>query len=347
MNYYKIILILVIFFKTGNVFSDTNIFNVNNVEIEKKVTSSNEELAIKAIKKGFEELSYKILLEEDIVKLSQLKFSEIKELVKYYQISNNQENNISPEKINFNIAFDKEKIHDLFYKRRISYSEISDKEMYILPILKIDGRVFIFNKNYFYSKWNEVFETDLIEFILPLENIETLQNINLNKDNLLSINIKDIFKEYQNKNLTVVVIEDSNSKEEKIYFKTLISGKKIVRNISVKKLNLNKDDFYKKIIIETKKDIINLIKSQNLIDIRVPSFINAQLIIDKKNNIVNLNNRLKNIDIIENIYIQEYNNKSIFLKIKYLGKLNKIIKELEKQSIILKLSGDQWKIKII
>ena len=141
--------------------------------------------------------------------------------------------------------------------------------MYILPILKIDGRVFIFNKNYFYSKWNEVFETDLIEFILPLENIEILQNINLNKDNLLSINIKDIFKEYQNKNLTVVVIEDSNSKEEKIYFKTLISGKKIVRNISVKKLNLNKDDFYKKIIIETKKDIINLIKSQNLIDIRV------------------------------------------------------------------------------
>ena len=50
MNYYKIILILVIFFKTGNVFSDTNIFNVNNVEIEKKVTSSNEELAIKAQK---------------------------------------------------------------------------------------------------------------------------------------------------------------------------------------------------------------------------------------------------------------------------------------------------------
>ena len=86
------------------------------LKLKKKVTSSNEELAIKAIKKGFEELSYKILLEEDIVKLSQLKFSEIKELVKYYQISNNQENNISPDKINFNIAFDKEKIHDLFYK---------------------------------------------------------------------------------------------------------------------------------------------------------------------------------------------------------------------------------------
>ena len=62
MNYYKIILILVIFFKTGNVFSDTNIFNVNNVEIEKKVTSSNEELAIKAIKKALKNYLTKFYL---------------------------------------------------------------------------------------------------------------------------------------------------------------------------------------------------------------------------------------------------------------------------------------------
>ena len=345
--YNLIVCILIILLKTGNVLSDENIFNVNNIELSKNLDISNEQLAHRAIKLAFTELKKKILLTEDIKKLSDLQAKEIRELVLYYQIITSKNNDQNSSKITFNIFFDKEKIYDLFYKRNILYSEISDKELYILPVFKKNEKILIYNQNFFYNHWNRIYQNEEIEFILPLENIETLQNINLNKDNLLSINIKDIFKEYQNKNLTIVVIEDSNSKEEKIYFKTLISGKKIVRNISVKKLNLNKDDFYKKIIIETKKDIINLIKSQNLIDIRVPSFINAQLIIDKKNNIVNLNNRLKNIDIIENIYIQEYNNKSIFLKIKYLGKLNKIIKELEKQSIILKLSGDQWKIKII
>ena len=36
-----------------------------------------------------------------------------------------------------------------------------------------------------------------------------------------------------------------------------------------------------------------------------------------------------------------------FLKIKYLGKLDKIIRQLENQKIILKLIDDQWSIKII
>ena len=58
MKSYKLILIiLVVFFKTGNVLSNTNIFDVNNIEIEKKIKDSNEILANLAIKKGFEELS--------------------------------------------------------------------------------------------------------------------------------------------------------------------------------------------------------------------------------------------------------------------------------------------------
>ena len=60
-----------------------------------------------------------------------------------------------------------------------------------------------------------------------------------------------------------------------------------------------------------------------------------------------MTSRLKKIDLIENIYIQEFNNKSVYLKIKYLGKLDKIIRQLKEQKIILKLIGDQWRIKII
>ena len=63
MSYYKILfLILIIFFKTGNVLSEVNIFNVNNIELVKKPNTSNEEMANQAIKKGFERLKEKILL---------------------------------------------------------------------------------------------------------------------------------------------------------------------------------------------------------------------------------------------------------------------------------------------
>ena len=74
---------------------------------------------------------------------------------------------------------------------------------------------------------------------------------------------------------------------------------------------------------------------------------NTQFTIDKNNNLAELNKRLKKIDSIENIIVQKFNNKNIFLKIKYLGKLDKIIQQLQKEKIILELIGDQWSIKLI
>ena len=347
MKSYKliIILILVVFLKTGNVLSNTNIFDVNNIEIEKKGKTTNNLLANQAIKKGFKELIKKILLKEDREKLKKLEFLEIKELVKYYQVLNkNDDSNV--EKINYNISFDKDKIHDLFYKVGISYSEVTNKELFILPILKKKNKIFVYNNNFFYNNWNKINNTDLIEFIIPLENIEIIQNVNTNKKNLLNLELKSLFTEYKDKNLALVLIEDNNSKKEKIYFKTKILGKNIVKNISIKRLNLNDEEFYQKIIAEIKNEIINLVKSQNLIDVRTPSFLNAQLKINKKNNLVELKSRIKKIDLIDNVYVQEFNNEIVYLKLRYLGKIDKIIRQLENQKITLKLVDDTWSIKI-
>ena len=108
MNSYKLIIfILVIFFKTGNVLSNTNIFDVNNIIVEKKGKTANEVLANQAIKKGFNKLINRILLENDIKKLQELKFSEIKELVTYYQISKEEIGEQNIEQIKYNISFGK------------------------------------------------------------------------------------------------------------------------------------------------------------------------------------------------------------------------------------------------
>ena len=348
MKFYNLILIiLVVFFKTGNVLSETSIFDVNNIKIEKRDKTSNNALANLAIKKGFNELINRILLEEDGKKLNQLKFSEIKELVTYYQVSKQTDNDNKLEIINFNISFDKNKIHNLFYKKGVSYSEISNKELFILPVLKKKNKIFIYNQNFFYDKWNSIYKTELIEFILPQENIEIIQNISSNKNNLLNLDLRSLFSEYSGKNLALVIIEDNNIKEETIYFKTQILDKNIIKNIKLKRFNLSNEKFNEKVINEIKKELINLIKSQNLIDVRIPSFLNAKLIINKKNNLVELNSRLKKIDLVENLYVKEFNKNIVFLKIKYLGRLENIIRQLEDQKIILKFIDNQWSIKII
>ena len=62
---------------------------------------------------------------------------------------------------------------------------------------------------------------------------------------------------------------------------------------------------------------------------------------------VELNKKLQKIDLIDQIFIQEFNNEFVLLKIKYLGKLNKIIRQLENQSIILKMIGEKWSLEIV
>ncbi len=349
MKLYKpIIFILIIFFKTETLFSNNNLFNVNNIEIEKKDKITNDALAAQAIRQGFNQLINKILLKEDSDSLSDLNFSSIKQLVSYYQISNIlDEKNSNKNLVNFSVTFDKDKIHELFYKRGILYSEISDKELYLLPVLIKDNEINIFNNNFFYQKWNDIYKSDLIEFILPLENIEIIQNINNNKNNLFNLDIKNLFEEYTNKNLALVLIEDNYEKIGKIYIKTFLQGKNISKSLEIKNNKLIKNKFYENIIINTKKELIDLVKSENLIDIRTPSFLNVRFDTNKKNNLVELNSRIKNIDAVENIFVQEFNKDYMNLRIKFLGKLEKIIQLLKLKNIDLKLVNDQWIIRTL
>ena len=350
MKFYKIIFILIVFFKTETLFSENNLFNVDNIQLEKNDKTTNKAISDLAIKKGFQKLITKILLKEDINKLSDLNFSSIKQLVTYYQRKNTLSSKNNIELVNFNISFDKDKIHNLFYKRGILYSEISDKELYILPILVKENEIFVFNNNYFYKNWNKVYNNDLfdlIDFILPLENIEIIKKINDNRSSLISLNIIELFQEYSDKNLALILIEESKTSNEKIYINTIIQDKKISKSLDLKKQNLSSFEFYEKIITETKKELINLVKSNNLIDIRTPSFLNTRLKIYNKSNLVELKKRTKKIKSIENIYVQEFNKDNMNLRIKYLGKLDKLINALKKENINLQLINDQWIIKTL
>ena len=343
----QIIFILIIFLKTETLLSENSLFSVNNIQVEKTDKITNKGLADLAIKKGFNQLISKILLKNDIDQLQNLDFAIIRRLVNYYQVSSTPNEDLSKELVNFSVMFDKGKIHDLFYKKGISYSEISDKDLFVLPILIKNDEIFIFNNNLFYKNWNQIKNNELIEFILPLENIEIIENISRNKENLLDLNLEDLFREYSNKNLAVVLIEDNKSGNEKVYIKTRINGKKISKNINLNSKNLKSEKFYEKAIVELRAELINLVKSVNLIDIRTPSFLNVELNLNNKSNLVLLKSRIKTIDSIENIFVQEFNKDSMRLRIKYLGKLQKIIDQLKNKKVDLKLVNDQWIIKTL
>ena len=342
---FQLLLILVVFLKTGNLLSDSNIFNVNNILVQKKENTSNEELANKAISEAYKQLIEKILLKDDIKNLNNLNYTNIKGLVSYYNIVKNAES--VEDKITFSVTSDRDKIHSLLYNKNISYSDITDKDFYILPIFISKNEIFVFSKNYFYENWNLENNEQLVEFILPTENIEIIYYINQLKNNLIALNLNSLFKEYSNKNVAIVLIENINtSNEQQIYLKARIQNKIISKRLNFKKNSSAESNLSQKIITTTKDEIINLIKSQNLIDLRTPSFLNVKLNSNNANSLFLLNSKIKDIGLIEEIYIQEINKETVNLKIKYLGNLEKIINQLKNKNINLNQINDQWFIKI-
>jgi len=337
--------ILIILFKTGNVLSDNNIFNVNNVEISKEISANKEKLANQAFKKGFKELMNRLLLEEDYKKISTTNLDQIKRLISYYQIKNKEkeENN---NNIRFNIFFDKDRIHNFFYQKNILYSDIINTDMIIFPLLISDKQYFIYTKNYFYENWNKESSKDLIQYTLPAENIESIQKIKLNRENIYKINIEDFFKEYNLENMAFATIK-INQNIAKVFLNTKIADKKLNKNLLITNPGLNQKQFNNRIISEIKNVIRDLIKSQNLIDVRIPSFLNVKIRLNNKSNLVEFNNRLKKIDLIDSFYVQELNKDYVLVKIKYLGKIKKIIKKLKDQNIDLNMREGQWQLNII
>ena len=81
-NFTFVIYILVILLKTGNVLSDSSIFTVNNILVNKNTYKNKEELINIAFLKGFKKLNNKILLEKDLIKTKNEKLNIIKYLIR-------------------------------------------------------------------------------------------------------------------------------------------------------------------------------------------------------------------------------------------------------------------------
>ncbi len=341
-NFKYILTILIILFQTGNVLSTESIFTVNNIQVNKNTYKNKEELINIAFRKGFEKLNSKILLEKDYLKVTNISLKNIKNLVSHYQIVK-PEDNFDQNFETVNLYFKRDKMNNFYNQNNIKYSDVSGKILKILPILLLKDEIFIYDNNYFYENWiDELKEKKRqnIEYIFPVENLETIEAIKKNQDNLELTSLDDIFdKDIEKDNLLIII--DYDKQKTKFFLKGIISSKKITKNLSLTGNSL-KNFEYENILKYLKREILELVKSQNVIDVGTPSFINVSLIFKNKNDLFLFQNILNEIDLIENFNVKEYNNKFAYINIKYYGKINKIKEKLVKKGLDIKFVNNQW-----
>ncbi len=338
--------ILMFFFKTGNVLSEKSIFNVNNIEIDTENYKNNEEFLNKAFIKGFDELTKRILLKKDYNGLKKTSLIDIKELISHYQIVNSEKD--LQKKTTVNLFFDRKKINNFFFIKDLTYSDLTNVQVVVLPILINDNKIYIYNNNFLYEKWNSELinteQSDIIEYLLPVENLDTIQKINLKQNNLEDIKISEILSGYDNDNLFFLIVS-TKEKEVKIFLKSEISGKKVVKNFNFR--FEDKDSLFNNILKVTKNEIEDIIKTQNIIDVRTPTFLNINLRIINRNDLFKLQNIFDEIDIVDNYYVREFNNDYAKIKIKFYGKLDNFYNKLKKMGAEIKITDNSWSVSLI
>jgi len=352
-KFFFIIGIIVLLFKTQTVFSNNLIYDVNNIEVSGKINSDLDEkkLIRSAFQKAFITFTNKTLLKKDALNLYKTKIDTIQDLVYAYQVVKDEKNEKKGSVLTINVKFDPKKITNFLAKNRISYADVSNISLTLFPVFIKDKDIFMYSENFFYNNWlkteNEIININdiLINYNLALENIEDLQKISFNKENIESIDVKKLISLIDVKNYAFLVIY-STENEFRAYVKTSIENKEIDKNINLKIFPENKKKTYVDAISTIKEEISQIWKSQNLIDVNTPSFLDFFLETKKLNDYLKLKLILDNIDVIENYSVLEMTNAHLKIRLKYRGKLNKIKNKLTEQKINIKIIDNIWKLKL-
>jgi len=320
-----------LFITLSKSFSKENVFTINNVQVKGTIdlNFSREKYLNKAFLNSFEILMTKILLTRDLKKINDIKLKQIKKMVNSFQIL---EESYSRDiyKINIKILYNDTKVKKFLNQKNILFSQPKNISAVFYPVLFIDGEIKNLDENFFYKRWTEVvIKNELINFILPLEDLEDISRIIEMKNSIEDLNIDFFIKKYDVKNYVFALIDYQNKKLN-IHLKINFNNNKISKNISYEVKNINNEQKLNYIIKDLKLKITNLWKEENLINVLMP--LSMKLKFHHKNikNLDELRKTLKKIDIIDTYTLEEFNINSSFFKIYYYGDPNKLKSELSK-----------------
>ena len=351
VNYFKKI-ILIFFYSTifllitfSKSFSEENVFTVDNVSVNGQIdiNFSREKFLNRAFSDSFKILTTKILLSRDLAKLSNVKLNKIKNLIESFQILEESYRN-DEYKAKIKVFYSDIKVKKFLSKKNISFSYPENISVVFFPVLIIDGEVQNLNENFFYKNWlNIEIKNELINYILPLEDLDDISKIMEMKNKIEEINIDNLVNKYDIKNYVFALIDYQNNRLN-IHLKTNFKNNKISKNLFYKVDNINNEKVLSNILEDLKFKVTDLWKEENLINFLMPLSINLKYKHSNLKDLDKLRSVFYNIDMIDSYTLEEFNINDSFFKIYYYGNPKKLKLELLKFGYHLKNNQGHWQL---
>ncbi len=338
--------VLNIFFSTGISLAKT--FSINDVELSTpfKINFDKNNILDKGFVQAFDQLMLSTVQSKDHQKLKEIQLNQIKSMIETFSIKEEKFVN-EIYYIKLNVSFNKKIIFDLLEKKNIFPSIPIKKDIIFIPIIvdQIQNQIKMFSDNILYDKWNSNNKQyELLNYILPTEDLEDLNLIKKNSENLEKFKFSEIVKKYNIENY-IVSIFFINSEQTRILNIINFDNKKTLKSTLEKNINLNNNNEINKFIEILKITFEDYWKSQNEINtsVKLPLTIS----VENSNNIkiYQLEEKLSNIDLIYNFNIYKFDNKNNIYKIIFNGTPNKFIEVMKNNNYEFETVNKIWVMK--
>ena len=324
-------------------FAEENVFTVNNVIVKGTIdlNFSRNKYFNKAFTNSFEILMSKILLTRYFTKVNNTKLKQIKNLISSFQIVEETYRK-NEYRVNIRVYYNDIKVKKFLGQKNISFSQPENITAIFFPVLFVDDEIQSFNENFFYKQWTEVkIKNELINFILPLEDLEDIAKIVEMKNRIEEINVRDLVNKYDVKNY-VFALMDYQSAELNIHIKTNFNNNKISKNISYELKNINDELLLNPILKDLKLKITDLWKEENLVNLLMPLSIKIKFQHSNIKDLDKLKKTFYKISIIEDYTLEQFNINNSLFKIYYYGNPKRLRSELSKFGYILMNDQGVW-----
>ncbi len=328
-------------------FSEESVFNVSNIEVKGVVNINfkREKYFDKILNSSFKSLMTKILISKDLKKISNIKLKEIKNLIDSFQIL---EEIYKEEEytLKAKVFFNEFKVKKYLEKKNISFSQPNIEPVIFYPIFFVENDLKNFDENFFYKNWiEEEIDSEIVNFILPLEDLDDISKIIKMKNKIEELNIFSFVNKYDVKNYVFALMNFENSKLN-VYLKTSFNNNETSKNIVYEIKNIDDELLLQNILKDLKLKITDLWKKENLINVLMPLSINIQFQHENINNLNKLKKTFNKISIIDNYSLEEHDITNSLFKIYYYGDPKKLQKALLKFGYNLKSNQNYWRILI-
>ena len=326
-------------------FAEENVFTVNNIEVKGTINLnfSRDKHFDEAFLNSFEILMTKILLSRDLEKVSNIKLNQIKNLIMSFQIVNESYSK-DEYTANIKVIYNEAKVKKFLGRKNISFSQPNNISAVFFPVLFVNDEIKNYNENFFYKHWTQIgIKNELINFILPLEDLEDISALIEMKNQIKELNFETLVNKYDVKNYILALMDYQDAKLS-IYIKTNFNNNKISKNYLYAVKNIEDELVLSFILKDLKLKIIDLWKEANLINTLMPLSIKLKFQHTNLKDLDILRNIFYKISIIDNYTLEEFNINNSFFKIYYYGNPKRLRSELLKFGYKLNNEQGFWQL---